>query len=82
MSSAVYFRQKAEQCRRLAKGMLTRNDPAVLALQALAVEFDHKATALESETAAALLIGYGDDIGDRSVPTFNGDGKGNGEPAK
>jgi hypothetical protein len=82
MATAVYFRQKAEQCRRLADGMLTRNDPAVMALRALAVEFDNRAAALESETAAALLIGYGDDIGDRSVPSTDGDGKGNGEPAK
>ena len=39
------------------------------------MEFDHKAQALESETAAALLIGYGDDIGDRSALETDGDGK-------
>ena len=27
MPSAVYFRQKAEQCRRLAEGILSRMDP-------------------------------------------------------
>jgi hypothetical protein len=62
----------------LASGILSRNDPTALALQALAVEFDHRARALESETAAALLIGYGDDIGDRSAPATDGDGDGDG----
>jgi hypothetical protein len=52
MTTAVYFRQKAEQCRRLAAGILTQNDPTGLALQALAVEFDSKATALEAGAAA------------------------------
>jgi hypothetical protein len=77
MATALYFRQKAEQCRRLASAILTRNDPTAMALQALAVEFDQRAKALESETAAALLIGYGDDIGDHSAPATNGDGKDN-----
>jgi hypothetical protein len=53
MTAAAYFRQKAEQCRRLAAGILTRNDPTGLALQALAVEFDGKATALEADAASA-----------------------------
>ena len=75
MATAIYFRQKAEQCRRLANGLANDKDPAVTALRALAVEFDHKAQALESETAAALLIGYGDDIGDRSALETDGDGK-------
>jgi hypothetical protein len=30
----------------------------------LSVEFDSKAHALEAEANAAVLIGYGDDIGD------------------
>ena len=46
-----------------------------MALQALSVEFDDRAKALESETSAALLIGYGDDIGDRTAIKADGDGK-------
>jgi hypothetical protein len=64
MSTAVYFRQKAEQCRRLASGILGRNDPTSESLIALSEEFDSKAQALEAETRAAALIGYGDDVGD------------------
>jgi hypothetical protein len=64
MSTAVYFRQKAEQCRRLASGIMARNDPTSDALIALSVEFDSKAHALEAEAKAAVLIGYGDDVGD------------------
>ena len=75
MATAIYFRQKAEQCRRLANGLVNDQDPAVTALRALAVEFDYKAQALEAETAAALLIGYDDDIGDRSASATDGDGK-------
>jgi hypothetical protein len=74
MPNAVYFRQKAEQCRRLAASILTRNDVTAAALQALAVEFDSRASALEAETAAALIIGYGDDIGDRQTPANDSDG--------
>jgi hypothetical protein len=73
MPSAVYFRQKAEQCRRLAASVLTRNDPITSALQALAVEFDSRASALEAETIAAVIIGYGDDIGERQAPANDGD---------
>jgi hypothetical protein len=64
MATAVFFRQKAEQCRRLASGILGRNDPTSESLIALSVEFDSKAQALEAEAKAAVLIGYGDDIGD------------------
>jgi hypothetical protein len=62
MESASYFREKAEQCRRLADCILTRNDPTAVSLAALAVEFDAAATVIEARTAAAQLIGYGDDV--------------------
>jgi hypothetical protein len=79
MASAVYFRQKAEQCRRLAATILVGNDPTAASLKALAVEFDCRAAALEAETAAAVMIGYGDDIGDR-VPESKQDGQGSERP--
>jgi hypothetical protein len=62
MESASYFREKAEQCRRLAVGILTRNDPTAVSLAALAVEFDAAAMVIEARTAAAQSIGYGDDV--------------------
>lgn len=76
MASAVYFRQKAEQCRRLAKHIYSGNDPTAASLGALAIEFDARATALEAETAAAVQIGYGDDIGDLSARKPSGNGQG------
>ena len=78
MPDAVYFRQKAEQCRRLADGILAQDDPTAASLHTLGVEFDARAAALEAETAAAMLIGYGDDIGDRTPALHSGgDGKPN-----
>jgi hypothetical protein len=58
MTNAVYFRQKAEQCRRLAAS-INHNDPAAESLRKLVTEFDAQAAALEAETAAAIDIGYG-----------------------
>jgi hypothetical protein len=68
MESASYFREKAEQCRRLASCILARNDPTLVALNALAVEFDATAVAIEARTAAAYSIGYGDDVPPDSAP--------------
>jgi hypothetical protein len=51
VSNAVYFRQKAEQCRRLANAILNHNDPAREALNAMASEFDSHAAVYEAETA-------------------------------
>jgi hypothetical protein len=62
MESASYFREKAEQCRRLAAAILTRNDPTAVSLAALSVEFDPAAAVIEARTAAAQTIGYGDDV--------------------
>lgn len=42
-TSALYFREKAAQCRRLAKGILNQDDPVVEAFLTLAEEFDQKA---------------------------------------
>jgi hypothetical protein len=62
MESANYFREKAEQCRRLARSIPTRNDPTGVSLHALAVEFDATASAIDARSAAAQFIGYGDDV--------------------
>ena len=68
MESASYFREKAEQCRRLAACIFTRNDPTATSLGALAVEFDAAAVAIDARTAAAQAIGYGDDVPPDSEP--------------
>lgn len=54
--TADYFRQKAEQCRRLAAAVVNQKDPAVAALLALAVEFEAKAVALTAEDASAKQV--------------------------
>jgi hypothetical protein len=56
MEDADYFRQKAEQCRRLASGLFNQQDPAIASLLALAVEFEAKAVALTSEEASERQI--------------------------
>lgn len=43
MESSAYFLGKAEQCLRLAKQVIAKNDPAVEALKVLAKEFETKA---------------------------------------
>jgi hypothetical protein len=53
---ADYFRQKAEQCRRLAKALVNQHDPAVANLLALAVEFEAKAVALTAEEVTAAQL--------------------------
>ena len=45
MESSGYFLGKAEQCRRLAKEILAKNDPAIETLLAMACEFEGKAIA-------------------------------------
>ncbi len=60
--NASYFREKAEQCRRLANAILSRNDPTQVSLQAMAAEFDAQAAAIEASVATAHVIGYGDDV--------------------
>jgi hypothetical protein len=62
MESASYLREKAEQCRRLAGCILGGNDPTGRAMNALAVEFDAAASAIEARTDAAESDGYGDDV--------------------
>jgi hypothetical protein len=62
MESASYFREKAEQCRRMAGCILTRNDPTAASLRALAVEFDAAASVIDARTATVLSLGYGGDI--------------------
>ena len=52
MANALYFRHKAEQCHRLADGILSRDDPASASLHALGVEFDARAAALEAAITA------------------------------
>lgn len=47
----AYYRQKAEQCRRLADSLNDRDDPAVTLLLGIADEFDADADALEARIA-------------------------------
>ena len=54
--TAEYFREKAEQCRRLAGAVVNQRDPVVANLLALAVEFEAKAVALTAEEASAKQI--------------------------
>jgi hypothetical protein len=56
METADYFRQKAAQCRRLADGIINRDDPAIANLMTLAVEFEVRAVALAAEQAAEMQI--------------------------
>ena len=49
-SSAVYFREKAAQCRRLATSIANQNDRAVKQLAEMAAEFEVKAEQVERVT--------------------------------
>jgi hypothetical protein len=69
--TADYFRQKADQCRRLATSILIRDDPTAAGRHALAVEFDSQAALIEAETATTKLIG--DDS--EAAPANDIDGK-------
>src|ERR671916_260179 len=62
VQSASYFREKAEQCRRLAACIPRRDDPTAASLNALGIEFDATATAIDARTAAAQAIGYGGSV--------------------
>ncbi len=53
METASDLRAKAEQCRRMAAHILTRNDATAASLQALAIEFDAEAAVIDARTAAA-----------------------------
>jgi hypothetical protein len=53
---ATYFRDKAETCRRLAKG-LSWNNPARSELFGLAEEFQRQVEALEAATADERMHG-------------------------
>lgn len=65
MPTAAYFRQKAEQCNRLASG-LDRNEPAREAIFKLAIEFTIQAAALEVEASAASAIGLDQSVTDHA----------------
>jgi hypothetical protein len=62
METAAYFLEKAAQCRRLADSITRQDDPAKVALSALADEFEANAKAIQAREAAAHQIGLGDDI--------------------
>ena len=62
MQSASYFREKANQCRRLAACILVRDDPTAVSLKALGIEFDAAAAAIDAREAAAQAIGYGESV--------------------
>ena len=70
MDNADYFRQKAEQCRRLASAIFRHEDPTKAALLALAVEFEAHAVALAAEEAVAVQI---DQMASGNAP--DGDGQ-------
>jgi hypothetical protein len=55
-------RSKAEQCRRLAACIPTRDDPTAVSLDALSLEFDAAATAIDAQTETAQAIGYGESV--------------------
>jgi len=74
VQSASYFREKAEQCRRLAACILTRDDPTAVSLKALGIEFDATAEAIDARTATAEVIGYGESVppeANRMSPALN-----------
>jgi hypothetical protein len=50
MESPSYFRNKAEQCRRLAACITTRNDMTAGSLKAMAIEFDAMAAAADADS--------------------------------
>jgi hypothetical protein len=52
MNNSAYFLSKAAQCRRLAKNIISRDDPAVKNLLALAVEFEEKARMADRQNNA------------------------------
>jgi hypothetical protein len=62
VQSASYFREKAEQCRRLAACIPTRDDPTAVSLKALGIEFEATAAAIDAREAAAQAIGYGESV--------------------
>ena len=68
MQSASYFREKANQCRRLAACLLVRDDPTAVALKALGIEFDAAAAAVDAREAAAQAIGYGESVPPETHP--------------
>jgi hypothetical protein len=68
VESASYFREKAEQCRRLAACIHRRDDPMAVSLKALGIEFDATAGAIDARTATALAIGYGESVAPDTLP--------------
>jgi hypothetical protein len=62
MESASYFREKAEQCRRLSLCIGRRDDPTSNSLKALAVEFDAAAAVVDAQTVTAQTVGPVDDL--------------------
>lgn len=48
------LREKAAQCRRLANGIINRDDPAVAALRRLAEDMERRAAAEEAALAPGL----------------------------
>lgn len=50
---AEYYRQRAEQCRRLTRLILNQHDPIATGLIALSVEFEAKAAALSAQKTSS-----------------------------
>jgi hypothetical protein len=68
LESASYFREKAEQCRRLSRCIGRLDDPTADSLKALAIEFDAAAAVVDARIAAAQAIGYGDGVLPDEIP--------------
>jgi hypothetical protein len=55
MENRLYFRRKAEQCRRLAAYMTVENDKTAASLKAMAIEFDAMAAAADVGSDSRLI---------------------------
>ncbi len=70
--SSAYFFSKSEQCRRLAKAILAKNDPAIDALRQLAAEFEAKAIEIAIRESNALYLANSGRLG-RQGPACTSD---------
>jgi hypothetical protein len=71
MEKATDFRARAQQCRRLAACILTRDDVTSASLTALAAEFDAAAAVVDERAAAATIDDYDDIVPGAAPPLTN-----------
>ena len=55
METSAYYLGKSEQCRRLAKEILGRNNPAIATLLAMAAAFEAKAIEIAIQESNAFF---------------------------